>query len=266
MCSDRVQKMNVITALPNGHGSSVRMPEGYSISFGWIGREYTNAYSLGLAWVEPGGCMPMRASACNQAFFVISGEGLVTLADMHNEIFPGAIIKVPCGVLYELRNTGEVPMRMLVIHDPPPDPTVVWDCEEPVRPRLAAEANAAGPIKAAEVVATGAVAWKTFEAVGVQGYELKPMILGSELTDAYSIDLMCVTGGGFSAAHTDQGRHAFFIIKGQGRLTADGQTFDFRQDDIVKVPQGSVHELHNHTMGPLEFLAIYDPPRRRKAV
>jgi mannose-6-phosphate isomerase-like protein (cupin superfamily) len=208
--------------------------------------------------------MPMRASASNQAFFVIDGEGLVTLAGMHIEIFPGTVIKVPCGVLYELRNTGGVPLRMLAIHDPPLDPTTVWDCEEPMRTRLAAGAKAADSIKTAEVLATGTVAWKAFEAVGVRGYELKPMILGSELTDAYSIDLMRVTGGGFSAAHTDQGRHAFFIIRGQGRLTADGGTFDFRQDDIVKVPQGSVHELHNHTMGQLEFLAIYDPPRRRK--
>ncbi|MGN5477727.1 hypothetical protein ACTMU2_14650 [Cupriavidus basilensis] len=39
---------------------------------------------------------------------------------------------------------------------------------------------------------------------------------------------MRVAPGGFSAAHIDQGRHAFAILEGQGCLTVDGQPLDFR--------------------------------------
>lgn len=258
--------MNVITATSNEHGSpSMATAEGHASRSGLIGREYTDAYSLGLTRVEPGGCVPTRVGERNQAFFVIEGEGIASLAGRSQEIFRGALIKVPRGVPHELRNTGAVPMQLLAIHDPPREIITSTDrvCDEPGPTIPLTAADATECMKAPEIVATGTIAWKAFEAAGVQGYELKPSILGQELTDAYSVDLMRVAPGGFSAAHTDQGRHAFVILAGQGRLTIDGQTFHFNQGDIVKVPQGSLHALHNDAVGALEFLAIYDPPRRR---
>jgi len=251
-------QMNVITATSDWYRlPSVAAAEGYAIGTGLIGAEYTDAYSLRLAAVAPGGRIPIGLSACNQTLFVIEGEGIASLAGKDFKVCQGAIIKVPRGGLHALRNTGAVPICLFVIHDPPLAIGAVAAGEEQGARQLPAGA-------AAEVVSTRRSAWLPFEAAGVQGYEMKPMILGAELTDAYSIDLMRVAPGGFSAAHTDQGRHAFAILAGQGCLTVDGQVLDFGQGDIVKVPQGSLHALHNRAEGPLEFLAIYDPPRRRR--
>lgn len=256
--------MNVMTATSNWYWSpSMTAPAGYAFSSGLIGQEYTDAYSLGLARVDPGRRTPAAVSVRNQAFFVIDGEGIVSLAAENSEVCGGSIIKVPCGVLHELRNTGAVPMWLLTIHDPPLELDIsaagVNEKLESTRQRSGEEYR-----RAPDVVATEAIAWKAFEADGVKGYELKPMILGDELTNAYSVDLMRVAEGGFSAAHMDHGRHAFAILEGQGCMVIDGQTFNFQRGDIVKVPQGSLHALHNHGGAPLVFLAIYDPPRRRK--
>lgn len=256
--------MHVITAISNFYWSpSTTISAGYAIRSGLIGQEYTDAYSLGLARVDPGGRTPAAVSVRNQALFVIDGEGIASLDAEDSDVCRGSIIKIPSGVLHELRNTGAVPMWLLTIHDPPLELEAgaagASARLESARPRSGGECG-----KAAEVVATAALAWKAFEAEGVEGYELKPMILGDELTNAYSVDLMRVAEGGFSAAHTDHGRHAFAILEGQGCMVIDGQAFNFQRGDIVKVPQGSLHELRNHGGTPLEFLAIYDPPRRRK--
>ncbi|RDK05308.1 cupin domain-containing protein [Cupriavidus lacunae] len=256
--------MKVITAMSNWYRSpSTTTSAGYACRSGLIGQEYTDAYSLGLARVDPGGRTPTGVGVGNQAIFVIDGKGIASLAAEDSEVCRGSIIKIPGGVPHELRNTGAVPMWLLTIHDPPLEPEAsAAGVNE--RPESTWQRSGEACRKAPEVVATESLAWKVFEAEGVKGYELKPMILGDELTNAYSVDLMRVAGGGFSAAHTDHGRHAFAILEGQGCMVIDGQTFDFQQGDIVKVPQGSLHELRNHGGAPLVFLAIYDPPRRRK--
>lgn len=245
--------MNVITATSNWYWPPAMAAAGHAISAGLIGPEYTDAYSLGLARIEPGGRIPARTSVRNQAYFVMDGEGVVLCAGAERDISRGTVVKVPCGVVAELRNTGSSPMWFFTICDPALDP-----------PADAGASLSARQLSEAEVLSAEAVAWKAFEAAGVQGYELKPTIIGEELTSAYSVDLMRVAPGGFSEAHTDQGRHAFVILEGAGQVIIDGQTFRFQQGDIVKVPPGSLHELRNHGEDSLVFLTVYDPPRRRK--
>ncbi|WP_198030879.1 cupin domain-containing protein [Cupriavidus sp. amp6] len=245
--------MNVITATSNWYWSPATAAAGHAISTGLIGPEYTDAYSLGLARIEPGGSIPARASVRNQAYFVMDGEGVALCAGAGREISRGSLVKVPCGVAIELRNSGASPLWLLTICDPAPEPRAG-----------AGELQSARQLSEAEVLSAESFAWKAFEATGVQGYELKPTIVGDELTQAYSVDLMRVAPGGYSEAHTDLGRHAFVILEGVGQVIIDGQTFCFQHGDIVKVPPGSLHELRNHGENSLVFLTIYDPPRRRK--
>ncbi len=259
--------MNVITTTSCTHWSPLAAaPEGHAIRAGLIGDEYTDAYAVGLARLEANGRLSPRISSQNQAFYVMEGEGIASLAGQHSAFCQGALIKVPRGVRHAIRNTATTPLWLLAIQDPPmaaeADVTGLGHAQDLASPHLeVARQDEHVP----EVVNAAAMAWKAFEAPGVEGYELKPMLVGEEHTDAYSVDLMRVAAGGFSAAHTDRGRHAFVILEGQGRLTVDGEPFDFRQGDIVKVPPGSLHAVHNVAGDPLVFLTIYDPPRRRKA-
>jgi quercetin dioxygenase-like cupin family protein len=111
---------------------------------------------------------------------------------------------------------------------------------------------------------TSALDWKPFEAGTLQGYSLKPQVIGGEYTDAYSADLVRIEPGGFSASHVDKGRHAFYILQGTGRITLDAQAFELEPGSIVKVLPGVAHEMRNTGDAPLVLLALYDPPRQRK--
>jgi quercetin dioxygenase-like cupin family protein len=114
------------------------------------------------------------------------------------------------------------------------------------------------------VLDTRELAWRGFDVAGVSGYEIKQSVIGNEYTDAYSVDIVRVAPGGYSSAHIDEGRHAFFILEGRGRLVLGEQAHEFGAGDVVKVPPKVVHEVHNDASEPLVFLTIYDPPRVRK--
>jgi mannose-6-phosphate isomerase-like protein (cupin superfamily) len=105
--------------------------------------------------------------------------------------------------------------------------------------------------------------WKAFVADTLEGYALKPRVIGDEYTDAYSVDIVRVAPNGFSASHIDQARHAFFILEGEGRVTIGTETHIVYPGSVVKIPPGIPHAVNNDGAYVLVFLAIYDPPRKR---
>lgn len=108
------------------------------------------------------------------------------------------------------------------------------------------------------------IEWKPFEAETLRGYALKPGLIGPEYTDAYSVDLVRVAPGGFSASHVDASRHAFYILQGEGTVLIGDKTWQVRPGSVVKIPPGVAHEVRNPGSVPFVFLAVYDPPRIRK--
>jgi quercetin dioxygenase-like cupin family protein len=93
--------------------------QGYEFKFDLIGREYTEAYSVDLVRIAPGGASPTHRDPDNHAFYIIEGEGEVTIGDKIWPLQPGSIAKIPVGILHSLRNTGSAPLLFLTIYDPP---------------------------------------------------------------------------------------------------------------------------------------------------
>lgn len=113
---------------------------------------------------------------------------------------------------------------------------------------------------------TDEIPWKAFTADGLKGYDLKPGVIGAEYTDAYSVDLVRVAPGGFSASHVDKARHAFFILSGEARVTIGDEIFVVSAGATVKIPPGVAHAVDNHTDSDFIFLTMYDPPRKREGL
>lgn len=114
------------------------------------------------------------------------------------------------------------------------------------------------------VIHTDSAPWRAFEADTLQGYELMPSIIGAEYTDAYSVDLVRVAPGGYSASHIDKARHAFFILEGEASIAIGEEVHRVRSGSVVKILPGIPHEVRNESASALVFLAIYDPARDRK--
>jgi quercetin dioxygenase-like cupin family protein len=120
------------------------------------------------------------------------------------------------------------------------------------------EVNSTEPIGSAD-----AVAWTPFQIEGSAGFEFKFGIIGSEYTDAYSVDLVRVAPGGYSPRHVDPDNHAFYIISGRGEVAILQRTWQVGPGSVVKIPVKVVHSVKNVGDEPLLFLTIYDPPRKR---
>jgi len=84
-----------------------------------IGAEYTDAYSVDLVRIAAGGCSSSHTDAARHAFFILEGEGELSLGPQVHALNRGTIAKIPPGVPHELRNTGAVPLVLSAIYDPP---------------------------------------------------------------------------------------------------------------------------------------------------
>ena len=98
---------------------SVEGSQGYEFKFNLIDKAYTDAYSVDLVRVAPGGHSPVHFDQDNHAFYFIEGAGTVTIAGEVHPVHSGSVVKIPFGALHSIENTGAGPLLFLTIYDPP---------------------------------------------------------------------------------------------------------------------------------------------------
>jgi quercetin dioxygenase-like cupin family protein len=98
---------------------AIENSQGFEFKFGIIGNEYTNAYSVDLVRVAPGGYSPRHVDQDNHSFYIISGKGEVAIGQRTWDVGPGSVVKIPVKVVHAVKNTGDEPLLFLTIYDPP---------------------------------------------------------------------------------------------------------------------------------------------------
>lgn len=98
---------------------SVENSQGFEFKFGVLGKEYSDAYSVDLVRIAPGGYSPVHIDPDNHAFYFMEGTGLVIIAGETHRVRPGSVVKIPFGALHSLQNTGQEDLLFLTIYDPP---------------------------------------------------------------------------------------------------------------------------------------------------
>ena len=69
-----------------------------------------------LTEIPPGASIGVHAHGVDEEVYVIiAGEGTVTLGEEQHRVRPGTVVVNPCGGRHGLRNTGLVPLRLVVI-------------------------------------------------------------------------------------------------------------------------------------------------------
>lgn len=53
----------------------------------------------------------------------------------------------------------------------------------------------------------------------------------------------------------------YFFIEGSGRMEIDNEVFDVTKGDVVLIPDGVFHRVHNQTDNPLYFVCVFDGKR-----
>jgi quercetin dioxygenase-like cupin family protein len=92
---------------------------GFEFIFSILGGEYTDAYSMDIVRVAEGGYSPQHIDPDNHAFYIISGEADIDIADSCHRARSGAIVRIPRGVVHAVRNAGDGELVLLSIYDPP---------------------------------------------------------------------------------------------------------------------------------------------------
>jgi len=76
--------------------------------------------SMGMNISEPGSGIPKHMHTENEeALFVIEGTGKLICGDQETDLIPGTAFFSPLGVEHEVRNTGNVPLKILWAYAPP---------------------------------------------------------------------------------------------------------------------------------------------------
>jgi len=63
--------------------------------------------------------------------------------------------------------------------------------------------------------------------------------------------------------HHTKADNVYIVKRGEGTLTAEGETYVIRENDVIYIPAGIVHSLANHGEDVLEIFEIYAPAGRQ---
>ena len=62
--------------------------------------------------------------------------------------------------------------------------------------------------------------------------------------------------------HSHKGQEeVYFFVSGNGRMEIDNEVFDVNKGDVVLIPDGAFHRVHNPTDAPLYFVCVFDGKR-----
>jgi mannose-6-phosphate isomerase-like protein (cupin superfamily) len=80
-------------------------------------RTPTDSLTVGIAEIEPGASTPLRPHKHAQAevYYILSGEGTVTISRTEHPVRPGTSIFIPGGAEHGAQNTGAELLRLLYV-------------------------------------------------------------------------------------------------------------------------------------------------------
>jgi mannose-6-phosphate isomerase-like protein (cupin superfamily) len=82
--------------------------------------------------------------------------------------------------------------------------------------------------------------------------------LGTEKLDVHLNRL--IPGGPRGKVHRHTNSDNVYLVKrGEGTLTVEGVTYMIHEDDVVYIPAGMKHSLHNASDAVFEIFEIYAP-------
>lgn len=63
--------------------------------------------------------------------------------------------------------------------------------------------------------------------------------------------------------HSHAGQEeVYYFVNGSGRMEIDNEVFDVHEGDVVLIPDGVFHRVHNPTSTPLYFVCVFDGQRK----
>jgi quercetin dioxygenase-like cupin family protein len=73
----------------------------------------TDSLTAGVAELAPGGWLGLHRHRPAEIYFVLEGNGMLTLEGREHTVGPGAAVFIPADAEHGIRNAGDEPLRLL---------------------------------------------------------------------------------------------------------------------------------------------------------
>ena len=229
---------------------------------------------LSLNEVAAGGRIDPHVHSFEEGFYVLSGEGVITIADAAYHLAAGDYGVVKVGTTHAWHAVGSAPVRWLQMAAPQPKPpgaerdTFFLKNRAVVSsaPRLNTtdlKGNLLGHFDASQIPPVGE---RKNAIAGLEGVFLKWMIdedFGARHQRMLFIEYQPGVGIGL---HDHTFEEAYFILSGEVEATLDGRTYGLTPGDVVWTGVGCVHSFKNVGTQPVRWLETFAPQPPRENV
>ena len=248
----------------------------------------SNAFSVSTQYIDEG-CMirPHAHERMEEILFLYEGRGTLTLEGEKIPVCPGSTCLVGRYVRHQLDNEAPGTMKVLVVALPPgiedgwraigkprrwgePAPPRYGRSEIADLPAILDAAGFARPerIAAARPEAKGPALclapdegpsyWQPRPAGGHVALKLHH---GSMPSNTFAMGTQTLPPGGRLGPRVfDVGEAAFFVYRGTGRATVNGERRPLAPESLVYVARGTPHDVENDGPEDLQFAWIAAPP------
>jgi mannose-6-phosphate isomerase-like protein (cupin superfamily) len=186
--------------------------------------------------LAPGGSAPRSSGGCEEVLFVLSGRGSLRLGDAEHALEPESGAYLAPGESYELRTSGNEPLRLVAVAIPDPAPPEAATGERAVVRRLADQAaEAATTQREFRIVADPASGLRS--ATHFVGY----------IPTARAPD------------HMHYYDEVIYVLEGEGEMHMNGETTPLHPGSCISLPARTVHCLDNVGSDVMKVVAVFRP-------
>jgi mannose-6-phosphate isomerase-like protein (cupin superfamily) len=219
----------------------------------------------GICYLEAGGVIQPQLHSFEESSYVLEGNLIVQIGEQSSVLGSGNFGLIGTGIPHSWRNIGERPARWLEMQAPQPRPldygrdTFFLGGDVPTQANLA---NQAAPMlghfdESQLPQPGGASQMEGFNPT--TGIAIKMFVDRSFGAVHQSLFLIQYMPGAKIDLHDHTFEESYFIVSGQVRATADGETYDLGPGDVIWTGVGCIHSFANVRTEPVRWIETQAP-------
>lgn len=217
-----------------------------------LGARHVMSYRL---VIDPGGATSHAHDGTEEAVYVLSGSGTISVEAATHPVNPGMAVFIPAGAEHTYENPGSDALVLVGAMAPPIEVAAI----RPAMPRL----DLAGALRGSGIDE------RTVRPMMMDEQRVTPTLMGERSFRVLaSPEVGCRTMTQFTGIiptgraplHAHPHEEAVYILEGQGRLwIGDEPAGELRQGSVVFFPIGVRHTLENTGEANMKVLGAFSP-------
>jgi len=251
--------------------SAAQTPGGYEqASTGFRRAPYTYRgmgsvhMGTGICYLDSKGTIQRHLHSFEESFYILDGSLTLQIGEQAHQLGPGNFGLISTGVLHNWRNDGEEPARWLEMQAPQPRPldygrdTFFVNGAASSQGTPPTEAPLIGYFDESQLPRPeGPSQMEGFNPT--TGIAIKMFVDRSFGAIHQSLFLIQYQPGAKIDFHDHTFEESYFIVSGQVRTTADGETYDLGPGDVIWTGVGCIHSFANIGTEPVRWIESQAP-------